>query len=149
MVSGKRMVSPAKATRPMRSPVSMLISSLSSSFARSRRFGRTSCASMLFEKSSATTMSMPRFLSIWMRPPYCGRAAASARHATPRNSAIARAALRYGWGRTICWPTVAGSPKRAIARRRSAAPSTAPAITTSGSPRKNSIWGSANLMASS
>ena len=71
--------SPAKTTRPTRSPLSESSSEVSSSLARSSREGVTSRAYIDFDASSATTTSMPRRLATSAFSPHWGWASARAK----------------------------------------------------------------------
>ena len=71
-----RKACPAKAMSPIRSPSRRSTRSIMASFARSRRVGRRSVASMLLELSRMKTMSRPRALRSDHSTPSCGRASA-------------------------------------------------------------------------
>ena len=77
------------ATSAQRSPSSESIRSATSAFARSRRLGRTSAASMERETSSATTTLRVRACIFWEECPHCGRAAAKRTSASPASSSAA------------------------------------------------------------
>ena len=78
MVAGHcRKASPEKATSPMRSPRNSFSRSRTPHFACCKRLGLMSCASMLFEVSSATMMLRPRCFTSSHLKPHCGRASAT------------------------------------------------------------------------
>ena len=103
--------SPANAIRPTRSPSNVRTRSATASFARVRRFGRRSVASMLFEVSTA---NMDRCPGVASAPGGSRRAAARAR----RTRAPRRRTRGPGGARGDAWrATSRDSPRRAAGSR--------------------------------
>ena len=77
------------ATSAHRSPSSESMRSTTSAFARSRRFGLTSVASIERETSSATTTLRERAWNVCSEWPHCGRAAANTTSSSPARTSAA------------------------------------------------------------
>src|SRR6267143_601489 len=132
--------SPAKTTRPTRSPLSRSSSAVTSSFARSIRDGLTSRASMLFDASRATTRSMPVRFTSSVRSPHCGPAAASRRKKSPSPIDELRATPCAAPAPGSTWAKRAGGTKAASrrCRRQARTAAIAPATSASGAIQRSS-----------
>ena len=119
--------------RPIRSPSKRSTRSIMASFARSRRVGRRSVASMLLELSRMKTMSRPRALRSDHSTPSCGRACAipMARTASKIQPALIHARVKLAC--SVNWSSSRLAAKRPskASRRRKPYASTPPKSRTS------------------